>query len=74
MAPDLEKAKRIPVVSGAIKQCSENQENSFLAGLSFPLPTFNTQDTILAAQKRLTKAQNDKRAAIMYKKAPMLGR
>jgi len=68
MALDLEKAKRIPdpVITGGIKRFSENQENTFLAGISFPLPIFNTnKGSILAAQKRLTKAQEEKRAAIL---------
>ncbi|MFA5180462.1 MAG: TolC family protein [Syntrophales bacterium] len=68
MALDLEKAKRIPdpVITGGVKRFSENQENTFLAGISFPLPIFNTnKGSILAAQKRLTKAQEEKKAAIL---------
>ncbi|MDQ5986346.1 MAG: Cobalt-zinc-cadmium resistance protein CzcC [Syntrophus sp. SKADARSKE-3] len=68
MALDLEKAKRIPdpVITGGLKRYSENQENTFLAGISFPLPIFNTnKGAIQAAQKRLTKAQEEKKAAAL---------
>lgn len=65
---DLEKANRIPdpVIKGGVRRFNEAEETAFVIGISFPLPIFNTnRGSILEAGKRLTKAEEEKRAAIL---------
>jgi cobalt-zinc-cadmium efflux system outer membrane protein len=64
----LEKAKQIPdpIITGGVKRFSENQENTFIAGISLPLPIFNTnKGAVQAAQNRLVKSQEEKKAAVL---------
>jgi RND family efflux transporter MFP subunit len=64
----LEKANRIPnpVIKGGVRHFNEAEETAFVVGISLPLPIFNTnRGSILEAEKRLTKAEEEKRAAIL---------
>lgn len=64
----LEKANRIPdpAIKVGIKQFNENRETAYIVGLSFPLPIFNMNTgAIQEAESRLSKAENEKRAALL---------
>lgn len=68
VALNLEKANRIPdpVLKGGIKRFSETGETAFVVGVSLPLPIFNTnKGAILEAERRLLKAEDEKKAAIL---------
>ncbi|MCL4477197.1 MAG: TolC family protein [Nitrospirae bacterium] len=64
----LEKANRIPnpVIKGGVRRFNEAKETAFVVGISLPLPIFNTnRGSILEAEKRLTKAEKEKKTAVL---------
>ena len=64
----LEEANRIPdlTLSGGIRRLSETEDNTFVAGVSIPLPIFNrNQGAIAEAKIRVARAEREQKAAIL---------
>ncbi len=64
----VERAARFPdiVLSGGIRRLNETHASAFIMGMTIPLPIFNrNQGGILEAEKRLSKAGEEKKAAIL---------
>ena len=67
-ALSLEKADAIPdpFVSGGYRRIAENDDNAFVVGLSIPIPILNrNQGGILEARRRVSKAEEEKRDALV---------
>ncbi|MEW6442654.1 MAG: TolC family protein [bacterium] len=63
----LEQAGRIPDVtlSGGVRRLNESEETAFVGGFSVPVPIFDrNQGALLEARYRLSKADEEKRAAV----------